>query len=396
VIAILLASAASLGGASQPPESVDPMPPERPASAAPAKAAAPRPAPPRIELDPSARMLEEDDASEHWTLYIELDGGHRIAQRFLITNAGPGEHNAVAQGHLVEPGREPYEYVNGRMRARWTLSKDRRSLDIAASHLDLHRPTGELRITKDDIEIRLSFDFGADALSARVPADRLPKGMEVDVLAVAAPTRGTIRAPWMSEPLEARGRTWLVHSAMKSEESSLLDRRIEIYGMDRETAFYGLQIHRGHSFDKAWALFGSHAASIVESTINIDALEATAPGAARAKTNDAYRVPGALRFSAGRYSGLISLGREWLRFDPLAVIPQPIQWFIRRSTNPQQVWAEARIGVSISATPETPSLPEPGEAESDSNSNRETESETAERSVAGVASITFLNPTKRR
>jgi hypothetical protein len=140
-------------------------------------------------LDPSARMLSGDDASEHWTLYVELENGVRIAQRFLLTNTGPGDHNAVALGHLVAPGHEPFEYVNGRRRSRWTLSEDRLFLDIAASHLDLHRPTGELRITKDDIEIRLFFDLGESGISARVPSDRLPKGYAVDVLAVGAPTR---------------------------------------------------------------------------------------------------------------------------------------------------------------------------------------------------------------
>jgi len=102
-------------------------------------------------LDPSARMLEGSDASEAWTLYVELDSGHRIAQRFLISNAGPGDHNAVAVGHLSEPGRPPYRYQNGRRRARWKLSDDQLFLDIAASHLDLHRPTGELRIPKKEI-----------------------------------------------------------------------------------------------------------------------------------------------------------------------------------------------------------------------------------------------------
>ena len=95
-------------------------------------------------------------------------------------------------------------------------------------------------------------------------------------------------------------------------------------------------------------------------------------------------------------SGQITLGLELIRFDPLAVLPQPFRWFVRRKTKPQQVWAEARIGVRLSPTLETPSLPDPGEAESDSNSKRETEEETAVRSVTGVASITFLNPSERR
>lgn len=100
-------------------------------------------------------------------------------------------------------------------------------------------------------------------------------------------------------------------------------------------------------------------------------------------------------------SGQISLGPDWLRFDPLEVIPQPFRWFIRRKSKPREVWADARIGVSISRAPDPPSLPSSGETlsvqtEEASRSKRETEDETAERSVTGVASITFLNPIRRR
>jgi hypothetical protein len=61
-----------------------------------------------------------------------------------------------------------------------------------------------------------------------------------------------------------------------------------------------------------------------------------------------------------------------------------------------RVWANARIGVRLLSALGTPSLPEPSEIESESNSKRETEAETAGRSMAGVAFITFLNPSGRR
>jgi hypothetical protein len=347
-------------------------------------------------LDPSARLLAGGDASESWTLYVELDSGHRIAQRFLISNAGPGDHNAVAVGHLIEPGRPPYRYQNGRRRARWTLSDDHLFLDIAASHLDLHRPTGELRITKKDIEIRLFFDFPKSGLASRVPNDRLPNNYYVDVLAVAAQTRGTIQAPWMSEPLETQGRTWLAHTWTRFDEAKLVDRRIEIYGYEDGTSFYGLQIRRGNDFDRAWVLAESNSTNMIESIINIPASWTEI----RSRENDGpaspYPVPSRFEFSGGSLSGQISLGKEWLRFDPLAVIPQPFRWFIRRVSKPQEVWADARIGVTLSTALETPSLPDASETESDSNSKRETEEETAKRSVTGVASITFMNPDEGR
>jgi len=351
------------------------------------------PAPP---LDPAARLLRGSDASEYWTLYIELDSGHRITQRFLLSNTGPGDHNAVAIGHLIEPGRAPYRYENGRRRARWTLSEDRLSFDVSASHLDLHRPTGQLRITKDDIEIRLFFDFPETGLAAAVASDRLPKNYHVDVLAVATPTRGTIRAPWMSEPLETRGRTWLVHTWTRQSEASLLDRRVEIFAFENGTSFYGLQIRRGTRFQRAWVLAGSDSAGMIESIINIPASWAEGEPIDEDGQTRTYPVPSRFDFFEEPTLGQITLANEWLRFDPLAGIPQPFRWFIRRKVKPREVWAEAQIRVRLSSALETPSLPDPSEAESDSNSKRETEEETAERSVTGVASITFMNPSASR
>ena len=377
-------------------------PPLRPEPPAPAPASAERiptrPSAPRKVLDPAARLLREDDASEAWTLFIELESGHRITQRFLLSNAGPGEHNAVAIGHLSEPGRAPFRYENGRRRPRWTLSEDRLFFDIAASHLDLHRPRGELRITKEDIEIRLFFDFAAQGPSSRVPAERLPPGYHVDVLALGAATQGSIKAPWMDRPLESKGRAWLVHTWTEKDESDLLSRRVEVFGRTRQTSFYGIQLAGRGDWQSAWALASDAEHGMIESRINV-------PGqwnqsAIRGTSSD-YPLPGAFQIRDEPFSGQITLGQEWLRFDPLEVIPQPFRWFIRRSSQPQEVWADARIEVTLLVTPEIPPLPNAGETTSaktveGSRSRRETEDETAKRSVTGVASITFLNPTSRR
>jgi hypothetical protein len=346
--------------------------------------------------NPAARLVGGDDASEYWTLFVDLDSGHRITQRFLLSNAGPGDHNAVAIGHLVEPGRAPYRYENGRRRARWTLSDDHLFLDIAASHLDLHRPTGQLRITKDEIEIRLFFEFPATALAGRVPPDRLPPDYQVEVLAVAAQTEGTIRAPWMNQPLSVRGRTWLAHTWTRADEASLLDRRVEIYGYENGTSFYGLHVRRGNDFSRSWALAASDSSNMVESSINVPASWIESATSPEAGQTGSYPIPGRFDFSRGPSAGQITLGEEWLRFDPLAVIPQPFRWFIRRKTKPREVWADARIGVRLSPTLESPPLPDASGTESDSNSKRETREETAERSVTGVASITFMNPSEGR
>ena len=355
---------------------------------------------PRRVPNPAARLLSGDDASEYWTLFVELDSGHRITQRFLVTNTGPGDHNAVAVGHLVEPGRKPYRYENGRRRSRWTLSDDRLFFDIAASHLDLHRPTGELRITKDDIEIRLFFDFPETGLARSIPSERLPKGYHVDVLAVGAAIRGTILAPWMSQPLATEGRVWMAHTWTKREEADQLDRRVDVFGERDGIRFYGLQVTKGAGFAGDWLLAAASNGDVIESAINVDERWREGESVpARGRERD-YPLPSGFALANAvtntTQMGQISLDNEWLRFDPLEVLPQPFRWFARRSSKPREVWAEARIRVTVLPAPDAPSLPLPGETVSDSNTKRETQDESAKRSVTGVASITFLNPVGRR
>lgn len=358
--------------------------------APPARSDAPGP------LDPAARLLHGSDASESYNLYVELETGHRITQQFLITNAGPGDHSAVALGHLVEPGRAPFRYENGRREGRWTLSEDRLFFDIAASHLDLHRPEGELRITKDVIEIRVHFDFAPEDFDARVPADRLPPAYHVDVLAVGAPARARIHAPWMDDELVTQGRVWLNHTWMTREEAELLERRVDLYGHANGTSFYGLSVQREKVPATAWMASWTACGGMIESRINVPDRWRDSEGIRAGQPEPEYPLPAGFEFSRGDRTGQISLGREWLRFDPLSVIPQPFRWFIRRTSKPRQVWADASIGGTLFAAPGSPSLPHTGESESGCNSKREIETETAERSVTGVASITFLNPSDGR
>ncbi|MFO0689607.1 MAG: hypothetical protein U0900_12945 [Myxococcota bacterium] len=351
---------------------------------------------PATPLDPSARLPIGDHASEYWTLFVELDSGHRITQRFLITNAGPGDHSAVAVGHLMERGRPPYRYVNGRRRNAWTLSPDRLFLDIAASHLDLHRPKGALKITKEDVEIRLDFDLAATALAGPVPAAQLPSRYFVEVLAVGAVTQGTLKAPWMTAAVPVKGRTWLVHTWTPDDEATLLDRRVDVFGRSGPALFYGLQVTGDDSFVGAWQIAARPVPGRTTAAWSrFPARWKEGSGWLSGKTGTGFPVPDRFELLGTGSSGEIRLSNEWLRFDPLEVIPQPFRWFIRRSSQPQEVWADTRIAVSIGRALESPSPP-PSRTERVSNSQRESEDETAELNVTGVASITFMNPIDRR
>jgi len=363
--------------------------------------------PPRRIPNPAARLLTGSKAHEAWTLYLDLESGHRITQRFLLTNMGPGEHTAVALGHLIEPGRVPYRYVNGRRRGRWTLSEDRLFFDIAASHLDLHRPRGELRITKDDIELRFFFEFAAETPSASLPVSRGPSDYRVEVLAIGTETAGTIRAPWMDAPLETHGHAWLVHTWSEQSEASLLERRIDFFAHEEGVALFALQLSSPDGGTWDWVVHTSPPGEIVESHSSQVTRWQEKISTEKPKAHPAYPLPLAFDVSGEETptpespGDSIFLGPEWLRFDPLEVIPQPFRWFIRRTSQPREVWAEAKIGGSLFRTPGPPPLPNSGEKQQalsdrkiseSTRGARETEALTAGQSTMGVACITFFNP----
>ena len=67
----------------------------------------------------TARMGKAEFASEYWDLMARFESGHRLVARFLVTNEGPGEHTAVAVGHVVFPDGSSVDFRNGRGRAGW-------------------------------------------------------------------------------------------------------------------------------------------------------------------------------------------------------------------------------------------------------------------------------------
>ena len=177
-------------------------------------------------------------------------------------------------------------------------------------------------------------------------------------------------------------------------------------------------------------MLGGPADQVIESAINVPARWTEYPAGAGSPPPGLYPTPSGFAVDQTPFAGSITLTDDWLRFDPLEVIPQPFRWFIRRKMRPQEVWADAKIGVSLFAASEEPLLPRAdasgpvahedargtgwiertesstpsrdspadrgAEAGAQSSSQRETDDRTATGSVKGVSSITFLNPRSRR
>ena len=72
---------------------------------------------------------------------------------------------------------------------------------------------------------------------------------------------------------------------------------------------------------------------IIESQINVS--DQWAEGAPQVGSKR-YPTPGGFDIGPDSKVGPITVDQDWLRFDPLEVIPQPFRWFIRRVSKPQR------------------------------------------------------------
>ena len=147
-----LAANASAAGGFEPPALTAP-----PVEVSPEPGASAAPPPPSAVPNPAARLPSGAAGAEYWDLLAQFETGHTLFARFLLTNLGPGEHNAVVLGHVIDPDGERTRFRNGRRRARWELSEDRLALDVNKCHLDLRDGTARLLVDKKAIQLDPKF-----------------------------------------------------------------------------------------------------------------------------------------------------------------------------------------------------------------------------------------------
>jgi hypothetical protein len=319
------------------------------------------------EPDPAARLLAGKRASEQWDLVAQLDGGYLVFARFLISNAGPGERNAVAVGHVVTPDGSSHEFQNGRKQKRWTLSEDRLFMDVGRSHLDLHSPAHRLDIHKKDliIDLRFSPKGGQSA-----PAGLLPEGYHLDWVGSDLQAEGSLWLEGMSEPLAVRGRVAETHSWAESEESDLALRRIELFSFEGENTLYLADFLTPKGKGSRWLLRMEGPDRVLSTSDFSSELDENGLTLERGR----YWVPRSMHLQGPQVDGEISLRKVVLEYDPLKSLPQPFRFLVSLRMGPHRVWADARFEVTLRPSPDRPPLHDSG---------------------SGVAVVTFLNPVSK-
>ncbi|MEE2662756.1 MAG: hypothetical protein VX681_01450 [Myxococcota bacterium] len=340
-------------------------PPSADASSPPPTSAPTEPGARGESLDPAARLPGGKQGSEYWDLVAKLESGHFVFARLLLTNVGPGSHNAVMLGHVITPDGERQAFRNGRRRSRWQLSDDRLKLDINKCHLDLHDDSALLVVRKSSVQLSLRFELAG---GARPPPGLLPDRYAAETLAANAPVQGTLKLADMTAPLEIRGTGAVTHSWTSEPEEERVVRRLDFFTL---TPDLGLQLSEFRTPDgdvRRWLRATRAGRTVLESSrIELDA------SGRLAGTPRRYPVEAKLRLIGKAAGGELTLGRLLHQQDPLDMIPQPLRGLIRWSLSqkPHQLWTTAPYDLWLQLAPGEAPTPLRGE---------------------GLAAIAFLRP----
>lgn len=307
------------------------------AGAAPAQAPAPRP--PSVV----ARLSDAAEAMEYWDVAAQLDSGHRFFARFLITNEGPGQHTAAAVGHLVLPDGAVAPIKYGRAREGWQLSPDRRRLKIASAVLDLSEPLWRVEIDSDTYGFKVRLQLTRAA--APVSTEPLPGAYWVDVV-TPTPARGTVWLRGMEAPLPVEGTVALTDTRMERNEADLVQRRAELFAGAGDLGIYlaDLTLADGRRRGTLIVRDDTRVRYRSDDLPVIFGDRLTVPG------DPAYPVPARWQIDRPAVRATVRLDREWLRWAPLDIVPQPFRFLLSLRAAPQLVWADADFELDLAST----------------------------------------------
>jgi len=174
---------------------------------------------------PASRISAGGSASEYWDIVAHFDSNHHLFARFLITNEGPGDRNAIATWQLIDPNGKLTEFRNGRRKKRWTLSPDGNRIEIGSSVFDQSGPLHRLEYDSTKRGIRVAFQYAPKGPVAwpRSAGDRYT----FDLLELTTPVTGTIWLEGMNETASVNGTISITHTWMEESEVDLTLRRID-------------------------------------------------------------------------------------------------------------------------------------------------------------------------
>jgi len=306
-------------------------------------------------VDPGAKVPAGDSASEYWDLVARLDEGFVVTARFAITNEGPGEHNAVAFGHVLRPGLPPVAFQNGRRQGHWRLSPDRRRIEIGSSVLALSDGARHFEVDNDKRQIKVFLDWQQDASARSAPVG--PQGYQIDVLQLASPVRASVWIVGMKAPKEVAGTLTLTHTRSPVLEGEQVLRRIDVASRETGGGTYLLDLLAPDGTRFSWLSVSTPGAERLERSGFAVSTEGEVQGA-----SPGHWSPSRLVLKGPDLQGSVSLGEPFLEVDPLAALPGFLRMVYSLRGRPHRSWIPADFDLSLVPGPTLPAIRVAGDA----------------------------------
>ena len=275
----------------------------------------------------AARPLVGRSASQAWDFAAQLDSGHDLFVRFLITNIGPGESNAAAIWHLVEPDGGIREFRNGRREGEWRLEDAGYRLRIGSSVLTLRGVDRGFSIDKGKVQIHFRV-----RLPAEFEDEVATEGQQLGLVSLAAPLDGTFWFRGMEKPVATQGRAVVTQSFEARAGAAL--RRFDFLSFDRDRTLFVSEVLDERGSRKQWIWFGTPADWVRSDAVVVCD---TSTGA--------YPIPKRLLGEIPAGQVVIQVEDPFLRYDPLSALPKAFRTVLAWFQRPMRLWARGTYGI---------------------------------------------------
>ncbi len=279
---------------------------------------APHPPAPQVE----ARKLKGPSASQAWDFVARFESGHFLFVRFLVTNVGPGERNAAAIWHLVDPDGEVHEFHNGRRSGNWSLEDSGHRLLVGSSVLTLRGAQQGVLIDKKKVRINLGFSLPSQVIDEVItPTQRLV------LVSFATPVEATLWHSEMGIPLETSGFAAISLTQEESAQAAL--QRVEFISLDPQDPFFASQVLDEAGRREAWAWISRGDRIIRTRRLTVCDMP----------RSDPYPAPRRMLVSDHGLRVEVAVETPFLRYDPLSALPKTFQTVLAWFYTPQRLWA---------------------------------------------------------
>jgi len=309
-VAVLCALLSAAGAAASP---------ANPAAVAAPQGLRPDPAPPPPGI--AARELEGPSASQAWEFAAKFESGHFLFVRFLITNAGPGDSNAAAIWHVIQPDGVVREFRNGRREHEWSLEDAGYRLRVGSSLLTLRGWEQGVSIDKKKVQIHIRFQ-----LPARFEDEVSAGGQRLGLVSLATPVDGSLWYRGMDTPVAMHGWSAITQSYEARAGAAL--RRFEFLSFERDQTLFVSEVLDDAGARRGWAWFGTPGELVRSNAV-----------AVCASSRGAYSHPQRLVATIPVGQVNVEVEEPFLRYDPLSALPKAFRTVLAWFQSPQRVWA---------------------------------------------------------